>query len=100
MIIKAATGFINKNSNADLLTACDAITASLTGNKNYSTPVPALADVQTARDAFAAAMAAAAGGGVALTSAKNDRRDELAALLRALAGYVQLHFNYYLKILL
>lgn len=36
---------------------------------------------------------AAAGGGVALTSARNDRRDELAAILRALGGYVQLTCN-------
>lgn len=93
MITKVSTAFLNRSSNADLLVAAETILAALKGNPNYLSPVPALADVQTAHDAFAAAIVAAAGGGVVATSTKNDRRDDLTALLRTLAVYVQLHCN-------
>ncbi|MBV9658516.1 MAG: fibronectin type III domain-containing protein [Verrucomicrobia bacterium] len=88
-IVKVSISFLNKDSDAQLLIDAQGIISAMTNNPNYPTPSPKLADVQAARDAFDTAMAAAADGGVALTAAKNDARDTLVTLLRALASYVQ-----------
>ena len=89
MIVKPSITFLNADSDANLVTDTGNIVASLTGNASYATPTPTLAAVTTALNAFSDAMAAAAGGGVVLTSEKNDRRAELVALMRNLASYVQ-----------
>ncbi|MGH7953865.1 MAG: fibronectin type III domain-containing protein [Limisphaerales bacterium] len=77
------------DSDPQLITDATAIVAAMTGNTNYPAPAPALPDVGAAVDNFVAGVAAAADGGLALTSAKNDLRAILIALLRELASYVQ-----------
>ena len=63
----------------------------MTNNATYPAPSPTLAVVEAALATFTEAVADAVGGGVKLTSAKNDAREALAVLLRELASYV--HVN-------
>ena len=74
-------------------TRTTAIVQALTNNATYPTPTPTLAAVGMGLQTFNDALAAAVGGGVALTLAKNDARAALVALLRELASYVQLTCN-------
>ena len=80
--------FIASDNDATLITDTTGIITGLTNNAAYPAPAPTLATVQTSLNDFSEAVAAAAGGGVALTSAKNAARTALAALLRELASYV------------
>ncbi len=63
------------------------ILLNMTGNTNFPTPIPALTSVQTALDAYTAALAAL--GTPTATVAKNQARASLESLLASLAGYVQ-----------
>lgn len=69
------------------------ILSSMTGNANFPTPVPALAAVTTAAAAYSAALITASTGNRADIAIKNDRREELTALLRSLCTYVNLTAN-------
>ncbi len=89
MIVKPSISFLTSDSDALLITDTGSIINDLTGNASYPTPAPTLTVVQTALDAFIAAVADAANGGVALTAIKNDKRDALVILVRELASYVQ-----------
>lgn len=89
MIVKPSISFLTNDNDALLITDTASIITAMTGNPNYPTPTPDLAAVTTAQTEFSAAVADAAGGGVALTSAKNDKRAALVVLLRELASYVQ-----------
>ena len=88
MIIKPSISFLNEDSDAELLARLTAIVTALTDNASYPTPAPTLAVVTAANENFATAVADAAGGGVALTAAKNEKRAALVALVRELASYV------------
>ena len=88
MIVKPSISFITTDNDATLITDTTGIITGLTNNAAYPAPAPTLATVQTSLNDFSDAVAAAAGGGVALTSAKNAARAALAALLRELASYV------------
>ena len=66
-----------------------AILDNLYGNPVYPTPPVLQAALQTALTAFTVAIAAQAQGGTAATAEKDNKREELIALLRQLAGYVQ-----------
>jgi hypothetical protein len=61
----------------------------MTGNTHYATPIPPIPAVSTGLASFTTALAAAAGGGKVLTAAKNEQRENLLAILRQLAAYVQ-----------
>ena len=88
MIVKPAVTFIARASDAELIGTATAILAAMTDNPDFPNPAPALATVQAAMSAFQSAVAAAAGGGIVLTAAKNAARTPFAALLRELASYV------------
>ena len=88
MIVKPSVSFIGADSDATLITDTTGIITGLTNNPAYPTPAPTLAVVQAALTTFSDALAAAAGGGVVLTSVKNAARAALAVLLRELASYV------------
>ena len=85
---KVAIGFLNQDTDVQLVTGSSRIVAAMTGNAFYPSPLPALATIGTARDAFAAAVNA-------LDRSKGSavRRDQarlaLVQLLRDLALYVQ-----------
>jgi hypothetical protein len=89
MIVKPSISFLTNDNDALLITDTASIITAMTGNPNYPAPTPDLVAVTAAQTEFSAAVADAAGGGVALTSAKNDKRAALVVLLRELASYVQ-----------
>ena len=76
-------------ADANLVTKTNQIIAGMTGNPSYPKPTPTLAAVQTATTAFSDALTAAADGGKTKTALKNAAREELLALLRNLALFVQ-----------
>jgi len=100
MIVKPSISFLTYDGDPQLNTDTNTILTDMTGNLSYPAPIPALAAVKSALDDFATACANAAGGGVTLTSIKNDKRAALAALLRQLASYVQVACNGDLTVLL
>jgi hypothetical protein len=84
---KVAIAFLNRDTDAALIVDSGRILAGMTGNAHYPAPVPALADVTTARNAFVAAVNAQSGP--LATIARRQLRAQLVALLRSLALYVQ-----------
>lgn len=91
MIVKPAIGFVQVDSDAQLITDAQTIVTSMTNNAAYPAPSPALALVTTAISDFSVALANAANGGTLLTAIKNSKRQALAKELRLLASYV--HVN-------
>jgi hypothetical protein len=85
---KVAISFVSRDTDARLIASGGRILTSLTGNPHYPAPKPALATVQAALDAFAAAVA-----GLDRSSASIAVRDKarlpLKQLLRELSLYVQ-----------
>jgi len=100
MIIKPSIQFLNFASNAVLITTTGGILTGMTGNLSYPAPAPGLPEVQAALDAFIAAVADAANGGVVFTSIKKAKRAALVALLRQLASYIHVACNDNMTILL
>jgi hypothetical protein len=88
MIVKPYITFLLSDSDAQLVKDINRIFTSMTGNPSYPKAVALLLLVKAALDQFIAALAAAGGGGVALTAVKNDKRDALCTLVRSLAGDV------------
>lgn len=90
MIVKPTVSWLTTDNDAELINDTNVVLAALAKNiSTYAKPSPTLAVVQSALDDFSGAVDAAAGGGVALTAAKNKARAALVALLRQLASYVQ-----------
>lgn len=89
MVVKVSVSFLNDYDDAQLGVAVSAILGDMTNNPSYPTPTPSLADVTAANDAFGIALANAANGGQLEIATKNKRREELVALVRNLASYVQ-----------
>jgi hypothetical protein len=81
-------GFSNAPDHA-LEEMAGAVINNLFGNPLFPTPPVTKVALQAALTAFTAAIAAQMQGGTAATAAKNARRDDLIALLRQLAAYVQ-----------
>ena len=89
MIVKPAIKFLLAASDAYVIVTVQAVMAAiLLNNAIFISPMPTLAVLQTALDAFIAALQAAALGGPAQTAIKNARRAELCALMRLLANYI------------
>jgi len=72
----------------------------MTGNINFSKPNPTIEAVVAAKDDFIKALAACRDGGRKLIMAKNQAREILLGLLRALGIYVQANCNNDLNIAL
>ena len=62
----------------------------MTANANFPTPVPTLAALQAAADAYTAALVKAGTGNRADVADKNAKREVLVNLLRSLCRYVNL----------
>jgi hypothetical protein len=89
MIVKPAIRFLLTASDAYVIVIVQAVMAAiLANNAIFISPLPTLAVLQTALDAFIAALQAAALGGPAQTAIKHARRAELCALMRLLANYI------------
>ena len=88
MVVKAAIGFLLKDSDDKLVKDVQAAITGMTDNANFPKPTPALADVTSALTAFTVALADTVNGGKEMTSIKNANRAQLASLMRQLASYV------------
>ncbi len=77
-----------KYTDADFQQKALHIITSMTGNANFPTPAPTLADVQAAYDAYASALNAAATLDRQAVSDKNAARQNLELILNQLACYV------------
>ena len=100
MLVKPAIGFLNSDSDAQLIPDTTAIVTSMTSNPHYPAPAPTLAAVTAAINEFTVALNNAADGGVTLTAIKNARRKTLVGLLRNLASYVHVTCNGDMAVLL
>jgi len=85
--IRTTNGF-GKLADALLQSKAQTIVGSMTNNASFPTPDPALADVQTAINAFEAAIVKAADGGKTEGIIKNQKKAELIDLLHQLGKYV------------
>ena len=85
---KVATTFIGRYKDVDLAAAIARILVAMAGNVAYPSPVPTLATLTTAGDAFVAAVHGNDGGTVAVVR-RDQTRASVEELLRELAAYVQ-----------
>jgi hypothetical protein len=87
--LRVALSF-NRMSDGDLSAYTNTVITNMSANAAFNKPPVAFTDVTKALDTFDKAVAAAMDGGTALTAAKNAAREELLAVLRKLAAYVQI----------
>ncbi|HEY1768859.1 MAG TPA: hypothetical protein VGG02_01210 [Chthoniobacterales bacterium] len=99
-ITKAAITWLLQLPDIIICAIVDVIILAMTGNANYTSPLPVLVDVKAANDAAKAALAAAADGGRVLTAIKNAKMAQLVAIVRPLAYYVTVTANGDMAILL
>ncbi len=84
---KASIRF-SRYSDADFETKAEYIVSCMTGNPAFTSPIPTLADVQTALTKYSADLVAAAGRGLVAVAEKNKSRNALELLLTQLGMYV------------
>lgn len=77
-----------KFSDADILTKSEHILQSMTGNVSFPNPIPTLAELQTAIDAYSVALTNAKGLGKVPVAIKNQTRAVLEQLLFQLGMFV------------
>ena len=87
---RVALSFARK-IDTDLIAFVRNVITLMTGNTNYPTPSPALADVTTSVNDFETAVHDALDGGKIAIATRNAARQALLALMRQLAAYVQGH---------
>jgi hypothetical protein len=85
---KVSTGFMTRDTDAQFVVDTARIIAGMTGNTAFPTPMPALADVIAARNAYTAAVTAGQDSRLG-RSQRTKTRQALVALLRPLAHYVE-----------
>jgi hypothetical protein len=91
-MMKITLGF-GKYTEANLQVIAQAIQTAMTGNANFPTPTPTLAAFQTSISDYATALSAAKEGGKTNVAIKNQKKEELIAVLIALANYVTFTAN-------
>lgn len=82
-----------KKIDTDLLAFVRNVTALMTNNTQYPTPMPTLAVLTTSVNAFETGVHDALDGGKIAIATRNAARVELLALMRQLAAYVQASCN-------
>ncbi len=83
-----------------LIETARTVLKGMTGNAAFPSPPVTMQALEAAINAFAAAIAAQLQGGTLATAHKNNKREELVALLRQLAIHVQTNCNGDLAVLL
>lgn len=78
----------DKLNDAELAVRAQAIIAAMTGNTNFPTPSPSLADMTTALSEYSTALSAAKTGNRAQIALKRQKREALISLLHQLGDYV------------
>ena len=86
-LLRITNGF-ERLSDAALSARVSEIITCMTGNANFTTPKPSLAQMQTALDEFSTAVATAVSGSLLQKAIKNDKRQELIDLVHKLSYYV------------
>lgn len=86
--------------DSDLAIRANTIIEKMTGNPNFTAPVPALANITTALDEFQQAIEQGHNGGKDRTVVKQTKRLVLEGLLKKLALYVELNANNDLSVVL
>lgn len=84
---------LQKKSDDAFQNFVDAVLAAMTGNANFATPMPPLADITTQQTAYKNALAAQKAAKIALqgaTASKDDARTALEKLVSNLANYVEI----------
>lgn len=81
------------------ITFCENVVTMLTDNANYTSPFPALADVQIAIDTLKATYLAAQDRSITAIANRNQAWEHLLGLMRPLASWVQAHCQNNLAIL-
>lgn len=89
---KALVNFY-RYSDGDFESKTHTIIANMTGNAYFPTPVPTIANVTTAAADYSNALIEAKTGSRSAVAEKNSKREELVALLRSLAAYVNFAAN-------
>lgn len=84
---KIRTDF-SRYSDSNLDVKAKTIIAAMTGNPNFPSPVPPLAEVSAASADYSAALVAAKNGGKTEVAVKDQKRAALESLLITLAAYV------------
>jgi hypothetical protein len=85
---KVAVSFMSTDTDTEFVIDTARIVAGMTGNKAFPTPIPALADIIAARNAYTAAVTAAEDSRLA-RSLRKKTRAALVFLLRQLAHFVE-----------
>lgn len=85
---KVAISFIATSTDTQLVTISGKIQAALTGNANFTSPLPTVATLTTARNTYVTAVNALDRGATAI-AARDQTRQALEQVLRDLALYVQ-----------
>lgn len=80
----------SKFSDSELDQHAQAVVTAMTGNGNFTTPVPALTVLSDAISSYQEAMSNAAKGDHTAVSIKDEQRTELESILRALGLYVEI----------
>jgi hypothetical protein len=89
---RVALSFARK-IDTDLIAFVRNVITLMTGNTQYPTPSPTLAEVTTSVNDFETAVHDALDGGKIAIATRNAAREALLALMRQLAAYVQGHCN-------
>lgn len=84
---------LSKLSGSEKIEKGRHIVTSMTGNSNFTTPVPTLANVTVAINAYETAYNAAQGGGTVLTAYMHDKEVLLDNILTQLGHYVESSAN-------
>ncbi len=87
MPLRINNGF-DRLSDAELETTGQAILTAMTGNTNFPTPVPSLAQLGTALTDYVQSLAIAINGSNLEKAIKNDKRETLIENLHLLSNYV------------
>jgi hypothetical protein len=82
------TNGFDRLNDAELEIKANAILAAMTGNANFPTPAPTLAELTTAIDEYSAAQSAAKTGDRVDIAIKKQKRESLTTLLHQLGDYV------------
>ena len=87
-VFNVKKGFAS-NSDTELIDRSGNVITQMTGNLNFVTPSPSLADLTTARNNFSAAYFHVYNGNMTYKAAKKSTRDILVSLLTREAKYVE-----------
>ena len=87
-LVRAAIGFIKRETDAKFIVSSGRILTSMTGNAAFPAPDPSLATLIAARNVYLAAVSKAIDSRVARTE-RQQARQAYAVLLRKLAHYVE-----------